>query len=66
MTLHKITEFYTEFFSICPNITPKFSKMAMFKIFLKSYSNGTCRYIHNLLLPKRLWSKHKDLCKFYP
>jgi hypothetical protein len=31
MTLHKITEFYTEWFSIYPNITSKFRTIAMFK-----------------------------------
>jgi hypothetical protein len=31
MTLHKITEFDTEWFSICPNITLKFRTIAVFK-----------------------------------
>jgi hypothetical protein len=31
MTLHKITEFYTEWFSIYPNITSKFRTIAILK-----------------------------------
>jgi hypothetical protein len=31
MTLHKITEFYTEWFSVYPNITSKFCTVAIFK-----------------------------------
>jgi hypothetical protein len=31
MTLHKITEFYTEWFSVYPNITSKFRTIAIFK-----------------------------------
>jgi hypothetical protein len=46
MTLHKITEFYTEWFSVCPNITSKFRNTAVFKSFVKcnNDSNKTCRY----------------------
>jgi hypothetical protein len=35
MALHKITEFYTEWHSICPNITSKCSTIAIFKNFVK-------------------------------
>jgi hypothetical protein len=35
MTLHKITEFYTEWFSVYPNITSKFRTIA----YLKTASN---------------------------
>jgi hypothetical protein len=31
MTLHKITELYTEWFTIYPNITSKFRTIAIFK-----------------------------------
>jgi hypothetical protein len=31
MILHKITEFYTEWFSVYPNITSKFRTIATFK-----------------------------------
>jgi hypothetical protein len=31
MTLHKITEFYTEWFSVYPNITSNFRTIAIFK-----------------------------------
>jgi hypothetical protein len=31
MTLHKITEFYTEWFSVYPNMTSKFRTIAIFK-----------------------------------
>jgi hypothetical protein len=52
MTLHKITEFYTEWFSVYPNITSKFRTIAIFKNYVKQNndSNKTCRYVHDLLL----------------
>jgi hypothetical protein len=31
MALHKITEFYTEWFSVYPNITSKFRTIVVFK-----------------------------------
>jgi hypothetical protein len=31
MTLHKITKFHTEWFSVYPNITSKFRTIAIFK-----------------------------------
>jgi hypothetical protein len=52
MTLHKITEFYTELFSVYHNITSKFRIIAIFKNCVKQYngSNKTYRYVHDLLL----------------
>jgi hypothetical protein len=52
MTLHKITEFYTEWFSVCTNITSKFGTIAIFKNCVKQNndSNKTYRYVHDLLL----------------
>jgi hypothetical protein len=53
MTLHKITEFYTEWFSVYPNITSKFRTIAIFnKNFVKQNNdpNKTYRYVHDLLL----------------
>jgi hypothetical protein len=52
MTLHKITEFYTEWFSVYPNITSEFRIIAIFKNFVKQNndSNKTYRYDHDLLL----------------
>jgi hypothetical protein len=52
MTSHKITECYTEWFSVCPNITSKFHTIAVFKIFIKLNIdwNKTLRYVHDLLL----------------
>jgi hypothetical protein len=35
MTLHKITEFYTEWFSICLNTTSQFCTMTILKSFVK-------------------------------
>jgi hypothetical protein len=35
MTLYKITEFCTEWFSVYPNITSKFRIIAIFKILFK-------------------------------
>jgi hypothetical protein len=51
MTLHKITEFYTELFSVYPNITSKFRTIAIFKNCAKqnNYLNKTYRYVHDLL-----------------
>jgi hypothetical protein len=34
MTLHKITEFYTELFSVYPNIISKFRTIAIFKTYV--------------------------------
>jgi hypothetical protein len=52
MTLHKITELYTELFSVYHNITSKFRNIAIFKNCIKQNndSNKTCRYVHDLLL----------------
>jgi hypothetical protein len=45
-TFHKITEFYTEWCNVYPNITSKFRTIAMFKRFVKqsnvSYKTGVC------------------------
>jgi hypothetical protein len=51
MTLHKITEFYTEWFSVYLNITSEFSTIVIFKNCVKQNndSNKTCRYVHDLL-----------------
>jgi hypothetical protein len=52
MTLHKITEFYTQLFSVYPNISSKFRTIAIFKNCVKQNndSNKTYRYVHDLLL----------------
>jgi hypothetical protein len=52
MTLHKITEFYTELFSVYRNITSKFCTIAIFKNCVKQNndSNKMYRYVHDLLL----------------
>jgi hypothetical protein len=52
MTLHKITEFYTEWFSVYHNITSKFRTIVVFKNCVKQNndSNKTYRYVHDLLL----------------
>jgi hypothetical protein len=52
MILHKITEFYTELFSVYHNITSKFRIIAIFKNCIKQNddSNKICRYVHDLLL----------------
>jgi hypothetical protein len=52
MTLHKITEFYTEMFSVYPNITSKFRTIAIFKKCVKQNndSNKTYTYVYDLLL----------------
>jgi hypothetical protein len=52
MTLHKITQFYTELFSVYPNITSKFRTIVTFKNCVKQNndSNITYRYVHELLL----------------
>jgi hypothetical protein len=50
MTLHKITEFYTKYSSICPNITSNYRTTAIFKSFIKENNdwNKTCSYVHDL------------------
>jgi hypothetical protein len=49
MILHKITEFYTKRFSVCPNITSKFRTTTVFKSSAKENNgyNKICRYIHD-------------------
>jgi hypothetical protein len=49
--LHIITEFYTEGFSVRPNITSKFHTIAIVKSFDKQNNdlNKTVTYIHDLL-----------------
>jgi hypothetical protein len=51
MALHKITELYTEWFSVYPNITSKFRTIAIFKNCVKQNndSNKTYRYVYDLL-----------------
>jgi hypothetical protein len=39
MTLHKITEFYAEWYSTCPNITSKFRTIFIFKSAIKEISD---------------------------
>jgi hypothetical protein len=53
MTLHKITELYTELFSVYNNITSKFRTIAIFNkncVKQNNDSNKTYRYAHDLLL----------------
>jgi hypothetical protein len=52
MTLHKITKFYTELFSVYPNITSKFRTIAIFKNCVKQNNDliKTYTYVHDLLL----------------
>jgi hypothetical protein len=52
MTLHKITEFYKEWFSVYHNITSKFRTIALFNNYVKQNNdpNKTYRYVHYLLL----------------
>jgi hypothetical protein len=56
MTLNKMTEIYTQFIIVCPNVTSKFRTIAIFKSLVKqnSESNKTCRYVHDLLLHQAL------------
>jgi hypothetical protein len=51
-TLHKITEYYTQWFSLCLIITSKTRTNAARKSFKKQNTglNETCRYDHDLLL----------------
>jgi hypothetical protein len=52
MTLHKITEFYTEWFRVYFNITSKFRTTAIFNkncVKQNNYSNKTYRYGHDIL-----------------
>jgi hypothetical protein len=53
MTLHKITEFYTQQFSVYPITTSTFRTIAMFNkncVKQNNDSNKTYRYVHDLLL----------------
>jgi hypothetical protein len=61
MTLHKVTEVYTEWFSACPNITSKFRTIAIYKNLVKenNNSNKTCRFVHDLHCAKLNLSHNK-------
>jgi hypothetical protein len=50
MTFHKITEFYTELFSVYHNITSTFRTIAIFKNCVKQNNDSikTYRYVHDL------------------
>jgi hypothetical protein len=52
MTLRKITEFCTEWFSVYPKINSKFYTIVIFKNCVKQNNNSNiyCRYVHDLLL----------------
>jgi hypothetical protein len=54
MTLHKVTEFYTKWFRVCPTLTSKLRTAVIYKSFakekLKNYLNKTFTYIYDLLL----------------
>jgi hypothetical protein len=53
MTLYKITEFCTEWFSVYHNITSKFRTIAIFNkncVKQNNDSNQSYRYVHDLLL----------------
>jgi hypothetical protein len=49
---NKMTEFYTERFSVCPNITSNFRTTVIFKSNVKqnNVSNKACSYVLELLL----------------
>jgi hypothetical protein len=51
MTLHKITEFYTEWFSVCPSITSKFRTIIIPKNLVKQNdSRIICTHVCGLSL----------------
>jgi hypothetical protein len=73
MTLRKTTEFYTEWFSVYPNITSKFRTIAIFNkncVKQNNDSNKTYRYVHDLLLYQSSFVQrfmsclHKTNCEF--
>jgi hypothetical protein len=49
MILHKITEFYTECYGVCSNITSEFRTISLLKNFViqNNDSNKTDKYVHN-------------------
>jgi hypothetical protein len=50
-SLEKDMEFYTEWLSVCPNITSKSPTIAIFKttvVAQNNLSNKTCRCVHDL------------------
>jgi hypothetical protein len=57
MTLYKITEFYTEWFSVYLNTTSEFRTIVIFKKLrqTKNDSNKTYRYVHDLFLYQSLF-----------
>jgi hypothetical protein len=61
MPLHKITEFYTKRFNICPKITLKFRKTAIFKISVKENNNSNKSLMYALHLS--LYKTSSAYCK---
>jgi hypothetical protein len=59
--MHKIAEFCTKCFSVCPNITSILHTIAIPKIFVKQNngSNKNCRYVHDLVQHKLHLSHNK-------
>jgi hypothetical protein len=45
--MNKITEFYTEWFSVCPNITSKFRTIATLESFLKQNNDSNKTFFFN-------------------
>jgi hypothetical protein len=52
MSLRKISELYTEWFKVCPNITSKFRTIFTFNRFVSQNNDTskTCSYVHDILL----------------
>jgi hypothetical protein len=50
LDIAKITELYTQWFSVCPNVNSKYHIIAMSKSFVKENddSNKTCTYVNDL------------------
>jgi hypothetical protein len=49
MTLHKITKFYTEWFSVYPNITSKIRTIANFKNCVKQNNDSNKTYSMSMI-----------------
>jgi hypothetical protein len=63
MPLHKITEFYTKRFNICPKITLKFRNTAIFKISVKENNNSNKSLMYEYALNLSLYKTSSAYCK---
>jgi hypothetical protein len=64
MTLHKIAEFYREWFSVYPNITSKFRTIAIFNKTCVKQNNDTNKICMSMIKQRFMCCLHKTTMNF--